>query len=811
MKFLSYFALTIILFSLSSKDNLSVAQEANYDLASRFSRHKIENMVYSTQVIPNWFKESDRFWYTYSTSEGQKYYLVDPVKKSKREIFDNAKLAARLTEIVKDPFDAQNLPIARLVLKGDSVFAFHVVSTAKNDEIDTLTGKPKPGIKMHGFEYDFENDILKEIDNFKFPKMYPVWASVSPDKNHAVVSMGFNLYMMSGDDYEKAKMDPYDSTITYNQITFDGKADFAYGPGTADLYATDKDAKEKNRPDIVWSPNSKNFAIIRTDNSRVKDMWVVNSLAKPRPELQTYKYHMPGEKEAPKRYLYIYNVDDSLWTLVKTDRFKDQNLEIHQVPKSPRISFDEIKHDVWLGSDEFFLLTRTSRDHKRVDLCRVEVDADSVQVLIEERFNTYIETRTPVVFNDNIIWWSERDGWAHLYRYDFNGNFLNRITNGDYHVDEMTAVDTSRNRIYYIANGVDKQINPYYSHTYSIGIDGSDLKVINAGNFDNKTYTIDNGVYSVNNYSTVDSAPKSNLTDRNGNVIMELEVADLSQLFKMGYRFPEKFNVKAADGKTNLYGVMYKPFDFDSTKSYPIIEYVYPGPHTEEVNTSWSNKMDMRDRLAQIGFIVITVGNRGGHPSRSKWYHNYGYRNLRDYGLEDKKYVIEQLAAKHNYIDKERVGIHGHSGGGFMTAAALLKYPDFFKVGVASAGNHENQIYNRWWGEQHHGVEEVISAKGDTTFNFNVSTTTEIASRLKGNLLLVTGDIDNNVHPANTYRLARALIKSNKRFDIFVMPGQRHSYGQLNEYFFWLTADYFSEHLLGNMQESVDIKEILND
>jgi dipeptidyl aminopeptidase/acylaminoacyl peptidase len=256
---------------------------------------------------------------------------------------------------------------------------------------------------------------------------------------------------------------------------------------------------------------------------------------------------------------------------------------------------------------------------------------------------------------------------------------------------------------------------------------------------------------------------------------------------------------------------MYKPFDFDPSKSYPIIEYVYPGPHTEAVNSSWSYKMDMVDRLAQIGFIVITVGNRGGHPSRSKWYHNYGYGKLRDYGLEDKKYVIEQLAAKHSFIDAQRVGIHGHSGGGFMTAAALLKYPKFFKVGIASAGNHENQIYNRWWGEQHHGVKEVVSAKGDTTFNFSVNTTTDMASRLQGNLLLVTGDIDNNVHPAHTYRLARALIKSNKRFDMFVMPGQRHSYGQFNEYFFWLTADYFSKHLLNENQKNIDIKEIFND
>jgi dipeptidyl aminopeptidase/acylaminoacyl peptidase len=291
----------------------------------------------------------------------------------------------------------------------------------------------------------------------------------------------------------------------------------------------------------------------------------------------------------------------------------------------------------------------------------------------------------------------------------------------------------------------------------------------------------------------------------------ELEKADLSQLLAAGYRFPERFKVKAADGVTDLYGVMYKPFDFDSTKVYPVCDYVYPGPQVEANNISWSSGMTRTDRLAQLGFVVITVGNRGGHPNRSKWYHNYGYGNLRDYGLEDQKYALEQLVARHSFMDEERVGIHGHSGGGFMSTAAILQYPDFFKVAVSCAGNHDNSIYNRWWSEQHHGVQEKIE-KGDTSFVYHIQTNPEIASRLKGKLMLVHGDMDDNVHPANSIRVVDALIRAGKRFEFVLLPGQRHGFGDMNEYFFWKMADFYTRNLMGDRRERpVDIAEINND
>ena len=263
---------------------------------------------------------------------------------------------------------------------------------------------------------------------------------------------------------------------------------------------------------------------------------------------------------------------------------------------------------------------------------------------------------------------------------------------------------------------------------------------------------------------------------------------------------------------TDLYGYMYKPFDFDSTKSYPILDYVYPGPQVEGNETEWSKSFLRKDRLAQVGFIVITVGQRGGHPDRSKWYHNYGYGNMRDYPLEDHKYAIQQLASRYKFIDINRVGIHGHSGGGFMSTAAILTYPDFFKVAVSCAGNHDNNIYNRWWSEKHHGVEEEINSKGDTIFNYSITTNQELAGNLKGHLMLVHGDCDDNVNPANTIRMADALIRANKRFDLLILPGQKHSFGDMNEYFFWRMADFYSEWLLGSSHRNkVDIIEMNND
>jgi dipeptidyl aminopeptidase/acylaminoacyl peptidase len=409
---------------------------------------------------------------------------------------------------------------------------------------------------------------------------------------------------------------------------------------------------------------------------------------------------------------------------------------------------------------------------------------------------------------EEFIHWSERDGWAHYYLYDGNGNLIRQITSGPWHADRILKVDEENRVMYFTANGYEQNENPYYTHLYRVNLDGTGMELLNKGNFNHRSEMSDSYNYFIDNYSRVNTVPESVIRDNQGNKVMHLETADLSNLFAAGYKFPEPFKVKAADGITDIYGVMYKPFKFDTTLKYPILQYVYPGPQTEAVNTSFSARMDRTDRFAQLGFVVITLGNRGGHPNRSKWYHNYGYGDLRDYGLADKKYAVEQLAQRHDFIDIEKVGISGHSGGGFMSTAALCQYPDFYKVAVSSAGNHDNNIYNRWWSETHHGVKEKIDEEGNSQFLYEIETNPQLARNLKGKLLLVHGDIDNNVHPGNTIRMANALIKAKKRFDFFIMPGQRHGFGEYTEYFFWLKADYFCKHLIGDYSISTDIFEM---
>jgi len=787
---------------------------ANYDLAARFSAKRVNNMVFSTSVSPNWFKNSDKFWYTYQTPQGTFYYVVDPVTNTKRLIFDNAKLAAQLTEIVKDPFDAQHIPIRRFRLENDDKkFTFEIQSTVDVEVKDEKTGKPKKEKKVHGFEIDVQSGRVTEVPDYKTPKTYPSWGSVSPDKKYVIFSRNFNFYYMSMADFEKAKIDDKDSTIVEHRLTTEGTPGFPLGSGNNDFYATDEEKNNRSRASIIWSPDSKSFAFVRTDVSKVKDLWVIDVLAEPRPKLERYDYHMPGEADAPQSYLYLFNMENKQLRSIDVSAFKDQTLRIHNKPMTNAERYEEIRSSVWLGDVNKFYLSRTSRDIKRVDFCIVDVNANTVKPIIEERLNTYVEVRN-VEMNPNFnefVWWSERTGWAHLYLFDGNGNLKNAITSGEFHVESINAVDFAQKVVYFTANAKELNENPYYTHQYRVNFDGSNLRLLNPGDFNHQVANSENGKYYVNNYSRVNTVPKTSLFDNNGRKLMDLEEADLSLLFEAGYKFPEIFTVKAGDGITDLYGVMYKPFDFDSTKLYPVIEYVYPGPQTEAVNASWTKGMDRVDRLAQFGFIVVTVGNRGGHPARSKWYHNYGYGNLRDYGLEDKKVTIERLAARYPWIDIHRVGIHGHSGGGFMSTAAMLVYPDFFKVAVSCAGNHENNIYNRWWSEQHHGVLENITEKGDTTFTYKIDRNSQIAGNLKGRLLLIHGDIDNNVHPGNTIRMANALIKANKRFDMLILPGQRHAFGNMTEYFFWRMGDYFSQHLIGDYRTDVDNTYLINN
>ena len=784
---------------------MAQAQERlpEYLQAEKFTQEKLSTMLFSTTVDPHWFQKGNCFWYEYKTSDGTQWYVVDPSKKKQTPLFDRDELAAQLTETVRDPYDARHLPIRNLKAKEDGkTFTFEVTSTK---EVKNEKGKMEK--EVFHFSYDWPTRTLTHLkDKEKEPKRLS-WGSISPDKKTVVYAKDLNLYRMSYEDYQKARKDENDSTIVEIQLTTDGVKDFGYGMPYK-MVNTDTLLNGKRSAVYgMWSPDSRHFATILVDEREVKDLWVINVMSKPRPTLETYKYQMPGEKEAPVEHLYIFDMQDNSRKEINTSAYKDQTLGIETRPLMQRQRDMEERSTVWLGDNERFFLTRSSRDLYRIDVCSYTVGQDTLVPVIEERMNTYQETRSLKALGNGkeLIHWSERDGWAHLYLYDDQGNLKNRITKGPWHVEEILKVDEKTRTVYFTANGKNADENPYYEHLYKVNLDGTGLTQITKGDFFHQVEVDDDAKFMVDNYSRIDTVPVCVVLDNTGKKVMDLQESDFSQLLANGYKFPELFKVKAADGITDLYGVMYKPFDFDSTKVYPIIDYVYPGPQVEAVYYPFTRMSVRTDRLAQAGFIVISVGQRGGHPSRSKWYHNYGYGNMRDYPLEDHKYAIEQLANRYGFIDINKVGIHGHSGGGFMTTAAMCQYPDFFKVGVSCAGNHDNTIYNRWWSETHHGVKETVSEQGDTTFVYKIGTNPEIAKNLKGHLLLVHGDIDDNVHPGNTTRVVDALIRAGKRFDMLMLPQQRHSFGDMNEYFYWRLVDYFSEHLKGQSEKSVDI------
>lgn len=786
----------------------------NYDLAAKFSPKNIAKMVHSTSVNPNWLKLGNKFWYQYKTTDGSKYYIVDADRRTKKELFDNDKMAAWLTEITNDPYDAKHLPRFNFnFVKDETAIQFRVTS---NEEVESKEKKGKKEKKVYHFEYTLGSNSLKVLSNEKAPEEdWKKWANIAPDSSIVFFSRKFNLYWMDKENFLKAVKDEKDSTIVENQWTKDGEKDYEYGGYARGL---DNEEIEKRKDDRFpirgyWSSDSKKFIFQRTDSRHIKDLWVINSVAKKRPTLETYKYHMPGEKEYYKREILIFDIPSKEINKVKLDPEEQQYISIFSKPRKPSSYRDDFRPTLLLSEKGKIYFHTISRDRQSLKICVADINSGEVQVLIEDKTNTYFYETKPVYLINNetqMIHWSERDGWGHYYRYDINGNLLNRITKGSFHSDNINYIDEKTNTMYFTAHGVDTSIDPYYEHTYKVSLLGGSTRVLNPGNFNTSTSPSDDHKYFVNNYSRVNTTPKSELRSYDGSLVMNLETADLSSLFEAGYQFPEPFKAKADDGITDIYGVIYKPFDFDENKKYPLLEYVYPGPQTESVNKSFSQSMDRLDRMAQLGFIVITLGNRGGHPDRSKWYHNYGYGNARDYGLADKKYVAEQLANRHSFIDINKVGIYGHSGGGFMSTAAILVYPDFFKVAFSQAGNHDNTMYNSWWAETHYGVKEKENKEGEVEWIIDIDKNPSLAKNLKGKLFLVTGDIDNNVHPGATIRMANELIKANKRFDFMLLPTQRHGFGNMTEYNFWLRADYFTKHLLGNTESSVDMNHINN-
>lgn len=756
------------------------AQRADFKTAEKFKTSNLSSKVGDLSVKPNWINDSNKFWYSYKTSEGKNYYYVNSDTKSKQLLFDSRYMAAEIHKLLHKPFNELDLPIKKLefVKKSSSRFTF---------EIDSIK-----------FQYDMYNKSLVMKDTISKKKDLKKWATYSPDSTWISYAKNHNLYLMKANDPDSVEI----------QFTTDGEVHYGY-----EGYRSDTTKDKKVRSGARWFKNEKKLYITKSDSRKVADLFVINTTAKARPELETYKYAMPGEKNVPQNELIIFDVESKERLDVDIKKWKDQTISVYWTSQE---------------SSDKMIVVRKKRSLKELEVCKVNANTGELSVLFNEKTDPYFNDQYAQlsVLNEgkDIIWWSERNGWGQLYLYDDNGNMKNQITDGYFVTGRVQRIDTLGRQLYVQGFGREKGIHPYYSMTYRVSMDKKGMTLLTKEDATHSFSMSKSNKFFVDTYSRVDMVPKSVVRDNNGNILMNLEEPDLSQLYTTGWQMPEMIVLKAKDGVTDLFGVMYKPFKMDASCKYPVISYVYPGPQTESVPYSFTVNGRYNVALAQLGFVVVNFGHRGGSPMRNHYYHTYGYDNLRDYALADDKYGIEQLADRYSFIDVDKVGIYGHSGGGFMSTAALLSYPDFYDVAVSSSGNHDNNIYNLWWGETHHGVKEVEKKvkkkkenESDTlevevaveetemSFKAKVPSNQDLAKNLKGHLLLVHGDIDNNVHPGNSIRVADALIKANKRFDFMIMPGQRHGYGNYSAYFERLMWYYFAEHLLDDYRTNVEL------
>ncbi|WP_323756473.1 S9 family peptidase [Roseivirga sp.] len=764
MKKIFTLLLTFAVIQLSAQQH-----KADFKAAQKFSSSNLSKMLKSTRVSPQWFKDSDKFWYTYTTTSGKKFYVVDPVKKTKNQMFDNKDFAAQLSELTRKPWNHNDLDLKGLKLEDDNTTLKFMV-----DSID--------------YHFNLNSKLITKGDSTEKRPKRNNWASYSPDSTYITFAKNHNLYMMMADDADSTEI----------QLTEDGERWFSYAGDAGDT-TTDK----RSRARVRWFKDEAKFFVNRSDSRKVEELFVINELTLPRPKLEVYKYAMPGDQNVPQEHLEIFDPKTRTHIEVDVEKFTDQTISAYLPGET---------------SDKLFL-TRMNRTSDTLDVSVINTANGDLKVLFQDvdhpYFNWDYQQLLIMEEGKELIWWSERTGFGQLYLYDGQtGALKNKITNsGHFVTGQVQSVDTVGRKVYFEAFGKEDGIDPYYALMYKANFDGSGFKAISTENGNHRISMSKSNKYYVDNNSAVDVTPTASLKDNNGNVIMQLETADLSLLEQAGWEKPERFTMKADDGITDLYGVMFKPFDFDSTRTYPIISYVYPGPQVESFTNDFTITGGYQTAMAQLGFIVVSMGHRGGSPMRSKYYHTYGWQNLRDYALADDKRALEQLSERHEWIDLDNVGIFGHSGGGFMSTAALLTYPNFYTAAASSAGNHDNNIYNKWWGETHNGVIKKEKTKKDkdgnetttVTWDGKVKTNQSLASNLKGHLLLTHGTIDNNVHPSNSMRVADELMKAGKRFDYMPIPGSRHGYGSKRDYYEQLMWYFFAEHLLGDYRNNVDM------
>ena len=605
---------------------------------------------------------------------------------------------------------------------------------------------------------------------------------LSPDKKRAAFIRDYNLFVRDT------------ATNKETKLTTDGVKDFGYATDNAGWTHSD-------RAILLWSADSKKIATFQQDQRGVSDMYLVQTQVG-RPKLETWKYPLPGDEKVTTIQRVIIEVDTPKVVRLQTE--PDQ----HRSTLCDDIScrggdFTDVEFSADTNQLAF---VSVSRDHKRATLRVADAQTGIVRDLLTETVDTQFESGQGRVnwrylpASNEIIWFSERDNWGHFYLYDAaTGKLKNQVTKGDFAVWQLLKVDEKNRQLYFLAGGREAGRDPYFGHFYRVNFDGSKLQLLTPENGNHSIEFSPDGNYFLDSFSQPDVAPVINLRDLNGKLIANVEKTDVSRLAASGWKPPQPVVVKARDGQTDLYGLMYLPTNLDATKKYPIINNIYPGPQGGSIGASGAGARSFAasrgdsQALAELGFVVVQIDGTC-NPLRSKKFHDACYGNFADNTLPDQITGMQQLAKKYPFIDLEKVGIWGHSGGGFATAAAMFRYPDFFKVGIAESGNHDNRNYEDDWGERYVGL---LTKDKDGKSNYEDQANQNFAKNLKGKLLLAHGTMDDNVPPDNTYLVVDALIKANKDFDLIMIPNAHHGYGAANLYMTRRRWDYFVKNLMG--------------